>query len=247
MRQWNKIIKSLGFSESESQIYLTTLELGPSSVQEIAKKAEVSRVTAYVAIESLMNIGLMSTVEKGKKKLYTSEPPERLVSVAKAKAKAIESTAKEMESYVDELKLLERGERPVVKVFEGDEALISVLQDILNVKPTELREYGNLNSIRSLYGSNDKISEGLSSLYKALESSSTKRKLMFFSREKPIVRSKNEQIKQLSDVKEFFGDILIYKNKVVLSAFKGKQMSVVIESEEIAETLKQMFEGVWNK
>jgi len=46
MAQWNKLLKSLGFSDSEAIIYLTSLELGPAPVQDIAKKAGVSRVSS---------------------------------------------------------------------------------------------------------------------------------------------------------------------------------------------------------
>ncbi|HEX9113717.1 MAG TPA: helix-turn-helix domain-containing protein, partial [Nitrospirota bacterium] len=64
MLQWNTLLRSLGFTDSESKIYLISLEMGPSSVQDIAKKADVSRVTTYAVIESLAKHGLMSTLEK---------------------------------------------------------------------------------------------------------------------------------------------------------------------------------------
>ena len=55
-------LKELGLAEKEAKVFLASLELGSSAVQEIAKKAEINRATTYVIIEKLMKKGLMSSV-----------------------------------------------------------------------------------------------------------------------------------------------------------------------------------------
>ena len=100
MMQWNTLLKSLGFTDSEARIYLLSLETGPSSVQDLAKKAKVSRVTTYAVIESLKKHGLMSSVEKGKKTLYTAENPERLVSYVQSRMQVMQNTLREVESAI---------------------------------------------------------------------------------------------------------------------------------------------------
>ncbi|MBU0597053.1 helix-turn-helix domain-containing protein [Patescibacteria group bacterium] len=245
MRQWEKTIKSLGFTESEAQIYLTSLELGPSPVQAVAKEAGVSRVTAYSAIEALMNEGLMSTVEKGKKKLYAAEPPERLVSVANAKAKAIENTAKEVESSIGELKLIERGEKPVVRVFEGPEALKTIMDDVVRSRPTELFEFGNLNEIRRVYGKDKNLSQVFIDFFEKLDISQTKRKMVYLADEEPNTRSKYEEFFVLGKGNDFLGDVIVFGNKVVLSNFTKDRISVLIESEVIARTIQAMIKAIW--
>jgi len=71
-------LEKLGLSDKEAAVYLASLELGPSPVQVISRKAEVNRATTYVMIEVLLQKGLMSTFDKGKKTMYTAEKPERL-------------------------------------------------------------------------------------------------------------------------------------------------------------------------
>ena len=102
MRNIISTLKSLGLLESEVKTYLATLELGPSSVLEINKKINLSRQAIYTAIESLINFGLMSSVEKGKKTLFTAESPERLRSFAEAKLKKMESTVREVKNLTKE-------------------------------------------------------------------------------------------------------------------------------------------------
>lgn len=108
MAQWEKLLRSSGFNESEANLYLTSLEMGPSPVQEIAKKAKVSRVTAYAAIEKLNEFGLMSTVQRNKKHLYAVESPERLVSFVSGRIQEMRATFEEIKDSVSELKLMAR-------------------------------------------------------------------------------------------------------------------------------------------
>ena len=135
MTQWKKLLKSFGFSENEANVYLTSLEMGPSSVQDLAKRAKVSRVTTYAVIGTLTKRGLMSTVEKNKKKLFIAESPERLISFVNARVNEMEGALKEVEASMHELKLIQRGEKPVVKMFEGPEALKAIQDDLLKTNP----------------------------------------------------------------------------------------------------------------
>jgi amidophosphoribosyltransferase len=57
-----KNLKNLGLSDNEAKVYLSMLELGPSSVLEISAKAGVNRPTTYVQIETLKKMGLVSQV-----------------------------------------------------------------------------------------------------------------------------------------------------------------------------------------
>lgn len=244
MTQWNTLLKTLGFTESEAKIYLISLEMGPSSVQDIARKAKVSRVTTYAVIESLTERGLMSSVQKGKKTNYMAETPERLVSFVQSRMREMESTLKAVEAGITDLRLLQRGEKPVVKIFEGPEGIKAILEDItssIEDRKSAILEIGNIDSIKNIFPNLDAI--------KLHKSDLTKRniptKAMYVSKEEYTPRP-GSQVKFLpKDKYNFTGDISIYKNKVGLYTFKGKLVSVLIESEEIAETMRQLFEMAW--
>lgn len=241
MTQWDKLLKSLGFTDSESKIYLTSLEMGAASVQDIARKARVSRVTTYAVIESLTKHGLMSSVEKGKKKNYVAEAPERLVSFVQNRVKVMEATLREMESSLHDLKLIQRGEKPVVKMFEGREALMVIQEDILRTAPKEYDEFGNFDIIHTVY-----TREELEPFKENLKRLKVKRRGIFLAKNiSPHVSSEYEIIVLPPENYNFDGDIIIYDNKVALSTFHGKQISVLIESEELADTMKAFFDHVW--
>ncbi len=242
MTQWKKMLRSLGLTESESTIYLLSLELGPTSVQDIARKALVSRMTTYTAIESLTEHGLMSSVQKGKKTLYTAESPERLVSFVHTKIRQVETTLHEVQGAIDELKLRQRGERPAVKLLEGLEGLKALMDDIIETAPTEALEYYNIESVYSTFSADElkPFRERLSELKVTGKG--------LFSGMPPanIPPRKHVEIRQIKQHHlPFNGDIFIYGNKVAMSTLRGKLITVIIESPEIADTLRSMYLLAW--
>src|SRR5688572_25102021 len=90
-----KELEKIGLSENEAKVYLAGLELGSSTAQMIAAKATVSRPTTYIMIESLIKRGLMSSFQKGKKRMFVSGKPRQLLYILEQQKKAIENqTAK---------------------------------------------------------------------------------------------------------------------------------------------------------
>jgi sugar-specific transcriptional regulator TrmB len=236
MAQWNTLLKTLGFTDSEAKIYLLSLEVGPSSVQDLAKKAKVSRVTTYAAIEVLSTRGLMSNVQKGKKTLFTSESPERLVSFVQARMTQMQTTLKEVEGLIGDLRLLQRGEKPVVKMFEGKEGLNAINDDILKTQPDTIYEMGNYDAMRNLFSPEDFVP-----YQKELKRKKIKTEVIAIS-DKPFVKDDLVKAFRYEDAQHpFFGHVALYDNKIALSSFRGKNISVLIESEIIAQTLKTLF------
>ncbi len=236
MLQWNTLIRSLGFTESETKIYLFSLEMGASSVQDLAKKAKVSRVTTYTAIESLTKHGLMSSVEKGKKTLYAAESPERLISFVHNRLKEMENTLREIQSSISELKLVQRGDRPTVKLFEGKEGLKAVHDDILKTNPDKILEINNIDAMLSLFCKDDFI---------VYQNELDKQKIIseiiaIYSQ--PVEPRTHANVLHLNGKSHrFYGNITIYNNKVALSSFQKKNISVLIESDIIAQTMRDLF------
>ena len=63
-------LRKLGLAEKEVKVYLTGLELGPTSVQKISVAANLTRPTTYEIIEKLEAKGLFSEI-KEKKKIFS--------------------------------------------------------------------------------------------------------------------------------------------------------------------------------
>lgn len=241
MASWKKILRSLGLTESESIVYLLSLELGPAPVQEIARKAGVSRMTTYTAIESLSTKGLMSSLQKGKKMLYTAENPERLLSFVQNIIGEVESTKREIESSLDDLRLKQRGEKPAVKLLEGVEGLKTYLEDVVATKPTNTCELFNSETVAKVFSP-----EELQPLRATMSKLNVHGRALHEGQLRIPSRKEVDSRLITRKHKNFGGDIFIYGNKVAFSTLHGKIITVIIESQEIADTVQALFDLAWD-
>lgn len=243
MRDISPTLRSLGFMESEIKTYISALEMGPSTVIDLGKKINLSRQAIYTAINSLIKQGLMSSVEKGKKTLYAAESPDHLRTIAEVKLKAMEATVKEIKSASEELKLIQRGDKPVVKMFEGREAMLSMAEEMARTKTTQIDNLVNDTAYAKIF-----TSEDLKPLKNFLDKAGIKTRVLGIADGPLIVERKSTKAKQIKRKDIYFeGDVLIYGNKVALSSLKGKLIGVLIESPEIAQTLRALFQMAWDQ
>ena len=130
-----------GFSEKEARIYLACLSLGPSSVLEISKKADISRGSCYDVLEEMLEKGMVSKLHETKHLIFTAIDPDSLL-------KRSEGNLRELELALPELKgLFHDYAKPKVRYFEGIEGVKRVYMDTL-MATTEILNYANSREIR---------------------------------------------------------------------------------------------------
>lgn len=240
-------LKNIGLSDNEAKVYLAMLELGPSPVVEIARKAEVNRPTAYVQIESLKKKGLVSTQTKGKKHLFIVESPARLEFYLDSEMKDVEQKKDELGKILPDLEKLfvSAGSRPQVRFFEGKEGVLAMQSMLLKSGIKEVLGIGSMDSMLKVFPqiqekySPERVKRGIRS-----------RLIYSYSGGSVLKESDGKMLRESRfispDKMPFKGDITIYGDSVAITAFEGKVSSVVIEHPEIADSFKQFFEFMWN-
>src|SRR3989344_849600 len=78
-------LKEFGLSENEIKVYLALIKTGESTVQNIAKNAELPRTTTYHLLESLEQKSLVGFVIKESKKYFQAAPPKKLIQTLEEK------------------------------------------------------------------------------------------------------------------------------------------------------------------
>src|SRR5471030_780616 len=129
------ILKNFGLSEKEIAVYLALIELGPSSVREIAAKSKVNRGTSYDILKSLIASGIVSYYNKESKQYFIAEPPEKLLSAIDQKKEDLEEVRKNVQNSLPLIKTLfeKQGGKPSVKLYEGAKGIKQILEDVLEV------------------------------------------------------------------------------------------------------------------
>jgi len=69
----------LGFSNNEAKVYLALVTLGSGTTSDITKESGVHRVNVYEIIDKLANKGLVSSLKKATKSIYSVGDPKNLL------------------------------------------------------------------------------------------------------------------------------------------------------------------------
>jgi len=99
-------IEGLGLTEKESKLYLTSLRVGPASMQVLARKAGIDRGTAYHVAQTLSGKGLFMTVQEGKRPLFRATHPRRLYEYVEHKKVEADKHYDLMQTMIDDLEAL---------------------------------------------------------------------------------------------------------------------------------------------
>ncbi len=249
-------LKKIGLSENEARVYLALLELGSATAQQISQKSGIKRATTYVQLEALMKLGLVTLFEKSPerkngapKTFFRAEDPEHLTKIVERAKKTEEERGKTLSEILPDLgKLyLSAGERPRVRFFEGIEGVKTMLSGTFKIK-TEAKEILGITDLDSALQIFPKLAEEYAP---ERVKHNIRSRIIYTGSQGPLL--KKTDVAMLRESRflpknkfPFSGDISIYGDEVVISAIKSaKPFGVIIESKDIADSLRAVFELAW--
>ena len=239
-------LKNIGLSDNEAKVYMAMLELGPSPVVEIARKAEVNRPTAYVQIESLKKKGLISMLTKGKKHLFIAESPEQIEFIIEREKGELERKTEEFKKLLPDLMAAFNvsGQKPQVRFFEGKEGLIKLQDEFLKNKSKESITLSSADDVMNIFPGHPqkytprRVQRGIKS------------RLIYTSSKGPFLKSDPSLLREvrfISPEKMPFGlDVSIYDDIVSISNLKGAISGVIIRNQSIANSFRNLLNFIWN-
>lgn len=233
-----KILTSLGLSDKEAAIYLAAVETGTAPVSGLAKAAKINRVTTYDILEKLKKKGLISHFTKAQVKYFTATKPEILLEEFEKRTSDLRTSMPKFKKLTGETN------HPRVRYFEGLEGIKTIYTDTLTSK-TEILNFSNSKEIRKAWPNYDEeyvakraekkiFLKGISPKDKAGEIVKTEDGK--YHRECRLIDS---------DQFDFTNEINIYDNKVSIISFKNELIGMIIESAEIANSQRAIFEMCW--
>ncbi|MEY4722500.1 MAG: hypothetical protein RLZZ324_13 [Candidatus Parcubacteria bacterium] len=242
-------LETLGLSQNEAKVYLASLRTGPTTAQMLAAKSGISRPTTYIMIESLMKKGLMSSYIKGKKKFFAAANPNQLTYIvnglkqeALAKEAAVGKIVEALGKMVEEEKAA-----TTIRVLEGPEGTHELQRDVLESGATETFELVNVDEARKWIPPMHKgdIREKITTKTKC-------RSLYTYSKGKIIDRIRPEGSKTESRYLDgskypIVGEVAMYADRVALTSYSPKKVTVIIRDPGVAQTMKTLFTSLWEK
>lgn len=237
-KQLITVLTSLGLTEKEAKVYLALTELGTAVVSDIAHKADINRVTTYDILEKLKIRGMVSYYTKKKIKYFSSIAPETLLEEFEKRTSDLRGSLPKFKTLTGEIN------HPRIRYFEGLEGIKAIYADTLTSK-TEILNYSNSYEIRKKWPNYDQeyvnkraqkkiYLRGICPKDKAGETVHAQDKEYY--REMRLIPSNQF---------DFTNEINIYDDKVAIISFKDELIGMIIESIEIANSQRAIFNMCW--
>lgn len=234
-------LTELNFTDKEANVYLALLKLGKGTVSAIARRAGIQRTTCYNVLDGLISKNFARISGKEPKQEYVAESPDVIIKKLKEKINRSQEQLKKADKVVPQLKSVHNvGNRPKIKFYEGKEGLVQVYEDTLTAQET-------IRGLASIEYMHKTLPNYFPQYYKRRASKGIAAKGILSATPFGIERTKHdkEEMRQTAliptDKFSFTPELNIYDNKMMIASWKEK-LGIIIESAEIAEAMKVLFD-----
>lgn len=232
-------LKEFGLTNKEAQVYVELLPLGQVSLHEVEKRLDLPRSTVYHTLNYLIGKGLVATIIRDKKTLYSAADPEKFKEVLKEKEKLIDDILPSLKSLKASMKMSSS-----VEIYEGFKGIHTILSDLTKVKQ-EVYYFGcytkSLQYLKHLpdYVRRSRIDKGIPA------------KMVYDYTDEPILHTKEyravSELRFHEAMKTFPAMVFIYGDVVSMFGHKSDLVGVIIRNKDIAEAMKFIFTMFWDQ
>jgi sugar-specific transcriptional regulator TrmB len=238
-----------GLNDKEISVYLSLISLGPSPVRLIAKQANVNRGTTYDILKGLVELGLVSYYrhygKEDKRQYFVAEPPQKLLDAIENKKRGLDTLKVHIGKSLPELESMyeKSGTKPVVKYYDGNSGIKTILQDVLSTvaKAKEHSYY--------VYSSAD-IRDYLYKAYPHF----TPERIKAGIRVKAIAIGEGGELAGLDERKWLSHEessptyVLIYAGKLAMISIDATKqpVGVIVEDKGLYRTQEMVFQKIWS-
>ena len=237
--QSTAILKEIGLSEQEINVYIGLLKTGGSDATTLANEIGIKRTTVYPILEKLISSEIVTSLEQGKKRLFVPIKPSKLISLYERKVQTLSKIVPMLENmqgkltegygvrFIRSKKEFETFYENVIDEYRGREyfiignagAWLNIDRDFL-IDFRKRRAAANI-SAKILLSSDSKGEQG--------------------QQDKSLLRD----FKYLPEKYIFKSTIDIYDDKVIIIGPEVKAMAVVIDIPPMVDIFRSIFMALW--
>ncbi|MBU4331929.1 hypothetical protein KKD19_03280 [Patescibacteria group bacterium] len=234
-------LQKLGFSDHETKIYLTLLDMGLTSTGPIIKKTGLHRNIVYDTLNKLVNRKLVSQSDQRGVKHFKALNPEKILQ-------AKEEQFNIAKALIPQLAKLKKSEKVEVVIYEGDEGFQTAHKNAINyIKPDQ--------TIYVMGAGGQKFYNAMGDTIEYFDKVRNKKqnilKLLSYEIRKDEFTDKKTLTRPLIETKYLpvnFSNpagTSIYNDKVFILIYSNPPIIIEIISREVAESYKNYFNLLW--
>jgi sugar-specific transcriptional regulator TrmB len=233
-----EILKQIGLTDYEVEIYLALLTHGQISAYELAEKAGLYRQVTYDTLKRLLEKGFVSSATEGKTKLFKATSPELILEILNEKTESYKQALPSL------MKMNQSSKQPLsVETYRGKNVVRIALRDIINTLKTE----GGTVLCTA-------IDESLpAEKYKTIIEQYERDMIEYKIKERVIIKQGDKGIfkkgtsKYKSVPEKFYNEnpVQIYGNNVQMLVWGNPDHLIIIRNKSVADSYRKQFELMW--
>ena len=234
-----EVLTELTLTPREAKVYTTLLELGSGTPVTLARKTGLKRTTIYLDLETLRRKQLVGLMPKGKRQVYTPDPPSRLLQRVQQQERAVRE-------LLPHLRALENtgGSKPIIRYYDDPKDIERVwVNECFNTAENlYISDYANtLNLFPDTEAkAQAQMQRGVIRVMKEIHPDTPLSRKLCASYPKQAGR----EYRFLPTGMKYDIDVSIWDNTVALYS-NPKRYMLVITDEAIAQGFRTMFEATW--
>lgn len=247
MEEQIKALTNIGLTDKQATVYTALLELGEAKMTHIARHAKLKRPTVYLVIEELMELALVSLIQKGNKKIYAAVHPNRISEILESRKHQYAEMLPDLLARYGSI----RG-KPKVVMLEGMAGIKQAYQEayaLLKEGENEGLWFGNISFLLEHF---PQVIKEYDSVLASLKKYKIRELIIGGTKSAQWVQKMQINLKTRHEIKYFddqgqcgITDQLIVGNKLMLFSMNKELFTLIIESEEIVKTQRFLFEQIW--
>lgn len=238
-----EILKEIGLTEYESEIYLALLQYGQISAYELAEKTGLYRQATYDALNRLIEKGYVSSSKEGRVQLYKAIDPQLILEYLNEKTESFKDILPGL------IKLNEESKQPlVVETYRGKNVLRISFKDIINV----LKKFGGENlctSVDEFFPFETFPASRKKTIYdqygRDLLKNGFKERVIIKKGVKKMFRRGTTRYRYVSEKYFNVNPVQVYGDSVQIFLWGNPDHLIIIRNKDIADSFRKQFELIW--
>lgn len=237
------LIRSLGLTEQQAKIYLTLLELGPTSVGKLINKVVIDRSSCYDCLKRLIKRGLVTFIIKDKKRYFEAVNPDRLLQILSEQESSLKS---KKEDLIKIMPTLIKKSKSKVRLEEA--TVYKTKQGMRSFFDLTLKDVKEILVISGTGKALKNMPHYFLKWHRIRKEKNIDFKIIFNNelRNDPITKMPSCEVKFMPKEYSSPSTTLIFGDKVGILLWSDTPTAFVIDSKEIAKTYKKYFELIWS-
>ncbi len=249
-RGMTDVLKKIGMTDSEIQVFEALASLGSAPASVIAKDTGIHRTNLYDILARLEKKGLVSSVSKNNVKVFSILEPKNLLSLLEKQKKEIEDARPGLMELISAIKPGPSGPHgDRISIFQGREGLGFFYDRLVDIARSEdeimiIASSEAVLSVFNYYFLN--LSKRIRGI-KVRGRMIANRRIIRSSVMKRILRLAELDLRFLPSGYVSPVAVFVFKDIVGFCNFTENPFVILIDDRLIAKSYKRHFEGLWRK